>query len=65
MTRALVAVFKSQVMAEVDRRHLTNEEAARSLRDLSLHFAGKARISVDALLSEVSGRSEKVEAPHE
>lgn len=53
MTRALVAVFKSWTMAEVDRRKLSPDEAARALRDLSLHYANKAKLTLPALLDEV------------
>jgi hypothetical protein len=55
MSRALVAVFKSQVMAEVDKRKLTADEAARALRDLSLHYADKAKLTLaDLLKAEVA-----------
>jgi hypothetical protein len=55
MSRALVAVFKSQVMAEADRRKLTDVEAARALRDLCLLYASKVGASLaDLLKSEES-----------
>ena len=48
MTRALVAVFKSQVMAEVDRRSLSHDEAAQALTDLAIHYAGKAGLTLQS-----------------
>jgi hypothetical protein len=44
MTRALVAVFKSQAMAEVSRRNLSDPEAALALIDLAAHYASRANL---------------------
>lgn len=70
MTRALVAAFKSGVMADIDRRNLDPDEAVRALLDLAIYRARKAGLDRRALLAladdmfaaqAVEGR----QAPHE
>jgi hypothetical protein len=58
MSRALVAVFKSQTMAEVDRRKLSAREAARALRDLCLHYSTKSGLSMTEVLAAPSPTQE-------
>lgn len=75
MSRALVAVFKSQVMAEVDRRSLSETEAALALIDLAGHYAGRANLPrtvaalavtlADAEMSCQLGNSKPEAVPHE
>lgn len=73
MSRALVAVFKSATMAEVDRRNLTSDEAARALVDLARHYASKASpfaaAALAVVLADMEGKvadaSEWGDKPHE
>lgn len=65
MSRALVAVFKSQTMAEVGRRNLPDIEAALALIHLAEHYASRAPLAVTAaalavVLADAAEKSRQV-----
>jgi hypothetical protein len=51
MTQALAAAFKSSVMAEIDRHHLSHDEAVQTMLDLCVYHAPRAGIDRRALLA--------------
>jgi hypothetical protein len=56
------AIFKRRVLVEVNRRKLSDAEAARVLRDLCLHYATKADIPASDMIvgaTEFTGDSEE------